>query len=125
MAHPIRVLIADDNVHVREGLRSLLGIWPDTTVVGEAVNGQEAIRLVVEQRPDAVLMDIRMPVLDGLEATRHIKQLCPWVTVVVLTLYATERSAALAAGADAFMTKEGNLGRLLTALGVPIPGEEP
>jgi DNA-binding NarL/FixJ family response regulator len=123
MAKPIRVLIADDNARSRNGLRALLGtvrlkpsaalgrggqdneIWPEVEVVGEAANGREAVRQVVKCRPDVVLMDARMPEMDGLEATWLIKNRWPGVRVVVLTLYATYRAEALAAGADAFLVK--------------------
>ena len=118
MAQPIRVLIADDSVRARQGLRALLATWPDITVVGEAANGQEAVRRVAEYRPDVVLMDLEMPVLDGVQATRLIKQQWPAVTVIVLTVYAVEQPAALAAGADAFVIKGGTPEWLLAALGV-------
>jgi DNA-binding NarL/FixJ family response regulator len=118
MAQPIRVLIADDSARTREGLRALFATWPEITVVGEAANGQEAVRLVAEYLPDVVLMDLHMPLLDGVQATRLIKQQWPAVTVVVLTMYATEQSATLAAGADAFVMKGSVPERLLTAIGV-------
>lgn len=122
MAKPIRILIADDNARSRNGLRALLGTirpspsvalrsgghhetWPEVEVVGEAANGREAVRQVAECRPDVVLMDARMPEVDGLEATRLIKNRWPGVKVVVLTLYATYRAEALAAGADVFLVK--------------------
>ena len=120
MAQPTRVLIADDSAHARDGLRALLATWPEIAVVGEAANGQDAVRLVAEYRPDIVLMDLHMPVLDGVQATQLIKQQWPAVTVVVLTVYAVEQSAALAAGADAFLLKGGTPERLLGALGVDI-----
>jgi DNA-binding NarL/FixJ family response regulator len=122
MPQPIRVLIADDNARSRNGLRALLGTvrlkpsaalgrgvqdesWPEVEVVGEAANGHEAVRQVAKCRPDVVLMDARMPEVDGLEATRLIKNRWPGVKVVVLTLYATYRAEALAAGADVFLVK--------------------
>jgi YesN/AraC family two-component response regulator len=120
MAQPTRILIVDDSVHAREGLRTLLATWPEITVVGEAANGQDAVRLVEECRPDVVLMDVHMPVLDGVQATQRIKQQWPAVTVIVLTIYAVEQHAALAAGADAFLIKGSNSNRLLTALGVDV-----
>jgi len=120
MAQPIRVLIADDSARTREGLRVLFATWPEITVVGEAADGQEALRLVGESRPDAVLMDLQMPVLDGVQATQRIKQQWPAVTVIVLTMYPTEQSAALSAGADAFVIKGGPPERLLAALGVDV-----
>jgi DNA-binding NarL/FixJ family response regulator len=117
VGHCIRLLIADDAPRSRDGLRALLstfrlgaqkpqdGGWPQIEVVGEAANGQEAVRLVEECQPDVVLMDARMPVMDGLEATRLIKYKRPEVKVVVLTMYPVYRSEALSAGADAVLVK--------------------
>ncbi len=122
MAHPVRVLIADDSARAREGLRALLATWPDITVVGEAANGQEALRLVAAFQPDVVLMDLQMPVLDGVQATRLIKQQWPATTVIVLTMYSLEQTAALAAGADVIVLKGSPPERLLTALGTSVAG---
>jgi DNA-binding NarL/FixJ family response regulator len=90
--------------------------WPHIEVVGEAANGQEAVRLLEERRADVVLMDARMPVMDGLEATRLIKDRWPEVKVVVLTMYTAYRSEALAAGADAVLVKGCPPERLLAAI---------
>ena len=125
MAQSIRLLIADDSARARDGLRALLATWPQITIVGEAANGQDAVRLVAECRPDVVLMDLRMPVLDGIQATQLIKQQWPAVIVIVLTLYAVEQSAALAAGADVFLMKESAPDRLLAALGVDVLDSQP
>ncbi|MCJ7810679.1 MAG: response regulator transcription factor [Dehalococcoidia bacterium] len=92
---------------MRQGLQALLALWPDVECVGEAADGQEAVKLVAEQRPDAVLMDIRMRGMDGLEATRRIKSQWPEVRVIILTLRAEYEDEALAAGADAFLVKGG------------------
>src|SRR3712207_1220107 len=124
MPRPVRVLIADDSVRARAGLRALLATWPEIAVVGEAADGQDAVRGVAEYRPDVVLMDMQMPVLDGVQATRLIKQQWPDVAVIVLTMYAAEQTAALAAGADAFVMKGGSPQRLLAALGIAAPGGE-
>ena len=125
MAQPTRVLIADDSARARDGLRALLATWPEITVVGEAANGQDAVQQVAERQPDVVLMDLHMPVLDGVQATEQIKRQWPAVIVVVLTLYAVDQSAALAAGADAFLLKGGTPERLLAALGVVLPAYQP
>ena len=100
-----QVLIADDRPQSRDGLRSLLATVPEVKVVGEAANGQEAVRLVEEHHPDVILMDVQMPDVDGLEATRIIKNRWPQVKVVVLTMYGSYRTDVLAAGADAFLLK--------------------
>jgi len=101
----VRVLIADDRSRSRRGLRALLSTHAGIEVVGEAENGKEALRLVEECRPDAVLLDAKMPAMDGLTATRLIKERWPEVRVVVLTMYGARRADAEAAGADAFLVK--------------------
>jgi DNA-binding NarL/FixJ family response regulator len=125
MAQPIRVLIADDSARAREGLRALFVAWPEITVVAEAADGQDALRLVAEHWPDVVLMDLHMPVLDGVQATRLIKQQWPAITVVVHTIYVVEQSAALEAGADAFLVKGSAPERLLAALGLSVANSKP
>ena len=102
---PIRVLVADDRLSSRNGLKALLVTQPGIEIVGEAADGQEAIQFVEQCQPDVVLMDIRMPVINGLEATRIIKSRWPEIKVIVLTMYATYKAEALAAGADAFLVK--------------------
>jgi DNA-binding NarL/FixJ family response regulator len=86
-------------------LQALLATCSEVEVIGEAADGQEAMRLVKECQPDVILMDVRMPVMDGLEATRLIKNKWPEVKIVMLTMYPAFRAEALAAGADAFLTK--------------------
>ena len=102
---PSKVLIADDHPRSRSGLRAILALWPQVQVIGEAADGQEAVRLVEQLRPDVVLMDARMPGMDGLEATWHIKSTWPQVEVIVLTVHPQFQAGALAAGADAFLLK--------------------
>jgi YesN/AraC family two-component response regulator len=116
MAQHIRVIIADDRPRSREGLRALLATCPEIEIVGEAANGREAVRLVEEHCPDVVLMDVRMPVMDGLEATRRIKIKHPQIHIIILTLYTTYRFTALAAGATAFLIKGDSSGELLETI---------
>jgi DNA-binding NarL/FixJ family response regulator len=109
-------LIADDRPQARDALRSLLATVPEIEVVGEAADGQEAVQQVEERDPDVILMDVQMPVVDGLEATRAIKKRWPQVKVVVLTMYGSYRPDALAAGADAFVNKADPTEVLLEAI---------
>ena len=111
-----RVLIADDRPRCRSGLKVVLALRPEIRVVGESANGQETVRLMEKLRPDVVLMDVKMPVMDGLEATRIIKERWPGVKVIVLTIYADYRAEALTAGADAFLVKGCPAEELLKAI---------
>ena len=105
MKQRTRVLIADDRTASRKGLRAILGIQPELEIIGEAIDGQQAVCMVEELLPDVVLMDVSMPVLDGLEATRRIKGRWPEVRIVVLTMYGMCQADAQAAGANAFLVK--------------------
>ena len=116
MERRIRVVIADDSARARNGLRAMLATWPECAVVGEAANGDEAIALVECLRPDVVLMDARMPGLDGAQATRIVKARWPGVAVIGLSMSPGERAAMLAAGADAFFAKAEPIEGLLRAL---------
>jgi DNA-binding NarL/FixJ family response regulator len=116
MAQPIRILIADDYPRSRSGLRALLATWPEVEVVGEAANGREAVHRASEIQPDAVLMDDRMPEMDGLAATRLIKDGLPGIRVVVLTMDAACGADVLAAGADAVLVKGCPAEELLAAI---------
>jgi DNA-binding NarL/FixJ family response regulator len=104
----IRVLVADDQRVVREGLVMVLGLLDDVEVVGTASDGAEAIAMTADLRPDIVLMDLRMPRCDGVQATRSLREQHPEVKVVVLTTYADDRSVidALRAGARGYLTKD-------------------
>jgi DNA-binding NarL/FixJ family response regulator len=115
-AQTIRVLIADDNARTRDALRALLATWPDIELVGEASNGEDALRLVEELHPAVVLMDLEMPQMGGVEATRLIKRRWPSVNVIVVTSSAAKRIAALDAGADSFMMKGEAPSKLLTTM---------
>ncbi len=104
----IKVFLADDHRIVREGFRLLLETQPDIIVIGEAVNGREAVRQVVKLSPDICLMDIAMPELNGVEATRQISRECPTVRVIILSMYSTSQHifGALQAGARGYILKE-------------------
>lgn len=103
--HPIRILIADDAKNVRHSLRLLMDNEADVVVVGEAADGIEAVEKVVELQPDLVLMDAQMPRLDGIQATRLLKEAFPRVKVIVLTVYADRLLEALLAGASHYLLK--------------------
>jgi DNA-binding NarL/FixJ family response regulator len=104
---PVRVLIADDCDTTRLSLKMVLSLDPGIDVVGEAANGKEAVQLTAEVQPDVVLIDGKMPIMDGLEATRLIKRQWPGTKVIVLTMSVTYQDGALAAGADACLLKDG------------------
>lgn len=104
---PFRILIVDDHAHAREGIRDILEEYEDFIIVGEGTNGQEAIELTEKLMPDIVLMDIGMPVMDGLEATKQIKLQFPYVKIVVITVSddITDLFDALKKGAQGYLLK--------------------
>ncbi len=116
MVKAIRILIVDDQRRARQSLKALLATRFLLINTCEAVNGVEAIRRVEECKPNIVLMDARMPEMDGIAATRIIKAKSPRVRVIILSMYADYKAAALAAGADAFVSKGEPAERLLAAL---------
>jgi YesN/AraC family two-component response regulator len=116
MVKPIRVLIVDDQPRARQGMRALLGTCPGVEEIREAGNGEQALGLVEESQPDMVLMDVRMPEMNGLEAARIIKARWPHVKVILLSMYGDYASDAPVAGADAFINKAEAPARLLATL---------
>jgi DNA-binding NarL/FixJ family response regulator len=119
------VLIADDQALVRVGLRKILENEPETTVVGEAVDGEDAVGAAGRLRPDVVLMDIRMPVLDGIEATRRIVRAQPDTRVLILTTFGLDTYVydALRAGASGFMLKDAPPEEIAAAVRIVATGE--
>lgn len=120
-----QVIIADDNLRARHGLRAVLTTQPDLEIVGEASQGNEAILLIEATQPDAALLDVRMPVMNGIQATRTIKNRWPTVRVVLISMYADYQLEALSTGADAFLVKGCPTEELVTAvLGKSVQKEE-
>jgi two-component system nitrate/nitrite response regulator NarL len=101
----INVIIADDDASTRRALKALLAFEPRIVIDGEAANGQDAVRLTGERQPDLVLMDVQMPVEDGMQATREIKSAWPAIKVVVYTMFPSHSQEAYEAGADYFLIK--------------------
>jgi len=112
----VRILIADDQRRTRQSLKALLSTSLPGTEIWEAANGAEALRLAEDIHPQLVLMDIRMPEIDGLDATRGIKSRWPEIKVLVLSLYEGRQEEARAAGADLFVSKGESPERLLCAI---------
>ena len=118
MNDPITILLADDHEVVRQGVRALLEVHPEFDVVGEAKNGAEAVEMVEEFVPDVVLMDLIMPGMDGVEATRRIKNVSPRTQIVVLTSYHEDEHIfpALKAGAISYLLKDMKMDELVEAI---------
>ena len=115
---PLRIVVADDQASVREGLAVMLAMLPEIEVVGTAANGEQALEAVAGTHPDAILLDLNMPVLDGIETTRRLAEHHPEVAVVVLTTYADDTSVvrALQAGARSYITKDADRVQIAQAL---------
>lgn len=120
----IRIIVADDQASVREGLVLLLDLLADIEVVAAASDGQEAIDLCGQYRPDAILLDLHMPGVDGIEVTRHLSEHHPDIAIVVLTTYADDNSvfAALRAGAHSYLTKDSDRIDIAHALRSSVTG---
>ena len=112
----MRIVIADDQKRTRQSLKALLSASLPAMEIREATNGAEALRLAEDARPQLVVMDIRMPEVDGIAATREIKSRWPQIKVLVLSMYQGRQEEALAAGADLFVGKDESPERLLCAV---------
>jgi DNA-binding NarL/FixJ family response regulator len=121
----IRVLLVDDQALFREGVETLLSVHKDIQVVGQACNGQEAVEIAARARPDVVLMDVRMPVLDGVRATRLLKETLPQCRVIVLTTFDDDEYIfdALRTGASGYLLKDVASARLVEAIRATARGE--
>jgi len=118
MGEKIKILIADDHALLRRGLATLLGFNKDISVVGDAKNGEEAVKAAIKLKPDVVVMDLSMPVMDGVEATRQIRESLPDTHVLILTSYSTsvDVSRAMEAGASGAFVKDAEDERLVDAI---------
>jgi len=128
MSHvPIRVLVADDHAVIRSGLEQLLSTAEDIELVGTVADGESAVRMALDERPDVVLMDLSMPVLDGIDATRRIVQADVGVHVVVLTSFSDNRRIleALKAGATGYLLKHAGPDELLNGIRAAAQGDSP
>jgi RNA polymerase sigma factor (sigma-70 family) len=125
MRQRIRILIADDHTMVRQGLTQICNAEPDMDVVGQAADGQEASRLALQLEPHVVVMDINMPVLDGVQATRYITENAPAVGVLILTMYRQDQYVfeAIKAGARAYLLKDADSDELLRTIRIVADGE--
>jgi DNA-binding NarL/FixJ family response regulator len=121
----IRVLVADDHPVFRRGMRAILGAEPDTELVGEAMDGEEAVELALELSPDVILMDLNMPKVTGIEATRRILEVSPNTAILMLTMFEDDKSifAAMRAGAHGYVLKGADGAETLRAIHAVASGE--
>jgi DNA-binding NarL/FixJ family response regulator len=122
---PIRVLVADDHPVFRRGMRAILGAEPEIELVGEATDGEEAVALALEVRPDVILMDLNMPGVTGIEATRRVLEASPDIGILMLTMFEDDKSifAAMRAGARGYVLKGADGAETLRAIHAVANGE--
>src|SRR5919204_370286 len=115
---PVRILIADDQVIARQGLKTLLSANPEIEIVGEATSGAEAVELAAALQPDVILMDLKMPGMSGIEATRRIHRTSPHIAILVVTMFADDSSVfpAIRAGARGYLLKDADQAELFRAI---------
>jgi len=121
MSEPTKIMVVEDNSRARSALAAYISLQTGIRITAEASNGLEAISKIRGCPPDVVLMDMQMPVMDGLEATKIIKKRWPWVKVIVLTIYQNYQSKALSAGADAFLVKGCPVAELISTVFTLVP----
>jgi DNA-binding NarL/FixJ family response regulator len=121
---PVRILIADDQVIARQGLKTLLTANPQFEIVGEAASGPEAVELAAALQPDVILMDLKMPGMSGIEATRRIHRTSPHIAILVVTMFADDTSVfpAIRAGARGYMLKDADQAELFRAIQTVMTG---
>jgi YesN/AraC family two-component response regulator len=116
MSNPTNIIVVEDSSRARRALTAYMSLQAGIRITAEASNGLEAISKIKSSPPDIVLMDMQMPVMDGLEATKIIKKRWPWVKVIALTMYQNYQSEALSAGADAFLVKGCSVAELISTV---------
>ena len=116
MSKPTKIMVVEDSSRARSALAAYMSLQVGVQITAEASNGLEAISKIKSSPPDIVLMDMQMPVMDGLEATKIIKKRWPWVKVIALTMYQNYQSEALSAGADAFLVKGCSAAELISTV---------
>ena len=121
MSEPTKIMVVEDNSRARSALAAYISLQTGIRITAEASNGLEAISKIRGCPPDVVLMDMQMPVMDGLEATKIIKKRWPWIKVIALTIYQNYQSKALSAGADAFLVKGCSVAELISTVFTLVP----
>jgi YesN/AraC family two-component response regulator len=116
MNKPAKIMVVEDSSRARSALAAFMSLQVGVQITAEASNGLEAISKIKNCPPDIVLMDMQMPVMDGLEATKIIKKRWPWVKIIALTMYQNYQSEALSAGADAFLLKGCSVAKLISTV---------
>ena len=119
------IMVVEDNSRARQALTAYMSQQAGIKITAEASNGLEAIKLVERHPPDIILMDLRMPVMDGLEATRTIKKNWPQIKIVAVTMYPNYESEALSAGADAFLVKGCSVDEMISTIHTLFQNDEP